>query len=57
MSNHNLWYVCPNCGAEYDQRIHQTSCPACGQTTAEKITKAMFYPACILIIWIVIAIF
>lgn len=30
LNNHEIWYVCPACGKEFDRRLFGNECPACG---------------------------
>ncbi len=30
MSNHNIPFICPACGEEYDAHLHWYICPKCG---------------------------
>lgn len=35
MANHTIYITCPNCGHEYDARLHWLVCPNCGHETQE----------------------
>ena len=32
--NHEITTVCPNCGHDYDARLHWLVCPRCGHETS-----------------------
>lgn len=33
--NHEIYTICPNCGHEYDKRMHWLVCPKCGHETEQ----------------------
>ena len=39
MSNHTIDITCPNCGHEYDARLHWLVCPKCGHETQKLQTE------------------
>lgn len=39
MANHEIETICPNCGHEYDARLHWLVCPKCGHETPKVTTE------------------
>lgn len=37
--NHEIYITCPNCGHEYDARLHWLVCPKCGHETPKLQTE------------------
>ena len=37
--NHVITITCPNCGHEYDDRLHWLVCPKCGHETKDVSDK------------------
>ena len=39
--NHEVYIICPNCGHEYDARLHFLVCPKCGFAHTEPMKADM----------------